>query len=777
MGLISRDIQGLYNGVSQQAPPLRLANQCAEQINFHSTVAKGLEKRQGTHFQWFFSGSKATETVRTHFFKDSEGNEYLMLFTGNAAEPIEVYTLAGVKCTVTYEGSALSYLSTATDPQAHLRITSIADYTMVVNRKVTCKMNTSSTVATPAPFALYWCKKGVNSTAYYLGSGSCTTGDTSTTTGTNTANVCSSLAGQVSGSTWLNGRGSVIRITGTQSYIDGLTCSDSYGNQASSLLKGKVKAVEDLPPLGQNGDIFEVTGEKSDDFANYWVKFDASDNLWRECPSYGIPNAFDATTLPHQLIRTGATEFLFRAAVEDSTNGYKGWAERKVGDADSAPAPSFIDSNITDIFFYKNRLGILTGQNVILSRANDFFTFFPDTAVEVLDTDPLDMIVGGNAMEALLWAVPFNEDLLLFSRYAQYVLSSGSDIFSATSVSAGLATSYPCSETCRPVSVGAEVFFCSDSGDWSTVREYYTDNTTDIKDAANITAHCDSYVPKGLIKSVPLFNHDITFNLSTEERESLYIYKWYWTGKDKPQSAWYKFTLPYTILSMEKQSDEKLLLLGQKDNTIFLETLSLAGRDTVLLDRYAAPQSVTYDAATRTSTITVPYSHSGLTHDQWAAVRLSDTGKVLQAVPVSAASATQLTANGDWRNCNLVLGVQIPSSFTFSEFFVPSQKANAGMLQGRLQLRTLTVSYTDSGGFELHVTPKARDIQKHVFSNEILGASSLKQFTPMTGRKRFLLGCGTQGTVISLVNNDFLPSTFDSAGWEGTLYIRSSPLG
>ena len=53
------------------------------------------------------------------------------------------------------------------------------------------------------------------------------------------------------------------------------------------------------------------------------------------------------------------------------------WGERTVGDLDSAPSPSFIGSKINNVFFFRNRLGFLADDNVILSRAAEFFNFFP----------------------------------------------------------------------------------------------------------------------------------------------------------------------------------------------------------------------------------------------------------------------------------------------------------------------------------------------------------------------------------------------------------------
>jgi len=771
MALVSRDLPGLFNGVSQQAPPMRLGNQCEAQSNFYSTVAYGIMKRQGTRFLFNLTASKANANSLMYPFKDSEGNEYLVLFTGDATTPLEIYTTAGVKCTITYEGTAKTYIAGVT-PLTDLRATTIADYTLVLNRKKVCQMDASSAVAAQTPFALYWCKKGVSNTVYSLGTTSYTTGDDATTTATNTQEVCTHFTTNVSGCTHLDSKGSVCRITGTQAYIDGLTCSDSYGNTASALLKQKARKLEDLPPRALDGDRMEIVGSKEGDQTNYWVEYVAAENLWRECTAPGIPNAVDATTLPHQLIRTGTATFVFRAATSNSTAGYACWESRKVGDADSAPEPSFIGNTINDIFFYKNRLGMLSEQNALLSRANAFFTFFPETAAEVLDTDPIDMNAGASGLEQLLWAVPHNEDLLLFSEDAQYIMTSGSEVFTTTSVLINRTSSYPCSGTCRPIEAGTDVFFTADSGSFSVVREYFVSPDSQTNEAADITAHCPRYVPSGIKQLLPIWNQDAIFCLVPNVPETLWVYKWYWSGKEKPQSAWFRFDLPFQVLALVAFSTDKVYLLGNRNSSLFIETLNVAERGRVHLDRRITLSGGTFDGTKTTYTLPLTLL-SGTA--QVASVNMNE--EPLQALPIRSLSGTTLTLTGDQTGKTLLCGEVFNSEYVFSEQFVPNQKNNTGMLQGRLQLRGMTLSYTDTGSFQFRWQAPGREAVTFSFSNQVVGTSIIGNPSLLTGRKRFSCMGNAIGMQLSIINNSFFPSTFDGASWEGTFTIRSQAIG
>jgi hypothetical protein len=44
------------------------------------------------------------------------------------------------------------------------------------------------------------------------------------------------------------------------------------------------------------------------------------------------------------------------------------WSGRTKGDTLSSPDPSFVGRTLNDIFFHKNRLGFLSGENVVLSE-------------------------------------------------------------------------------------------------------------------------------------------------------------------------------------------------------------------------------------------------------------------------------------------------------------------------------------------------------------------------------------------------------------------------
>ena len=129
--------------------------------------------------------------------------------------------------------------------------------------------------------------------------------------------------------------------------------------------------------------------------------------MWTETVAPNVDIALDNTTLPHQLLAMLMELFTLQ------TTTFK---ERLVGMM-ILIFPSFVDFKINDIFFHRNRLGLLSDENIILSEAGEFtaFNFFKRTTLTILDTDPIDVAVSNNKVSILKHIVPFNESLLLFS--------------------------------------------------------------------------------------------------------------------------------------------------------------------------------------------------------------------------------------------------------------------------------------------------------------------------------------------------------------------------
>ena len=86
-----------------------------------------------------------------------------------------------------------------------------------------------------------------------------------------------------------------------------------------------------------------------------------------------------------------------------------------MGDLNTSPNPSFVGKTINDVFFYKNRLGMLTDGSILFSESDEYFNFFRTTVLTLLDGAPIDVGIAHTKVTTLKNAIPFQEKLMLFS--------------------------------------------------------------------------------------------------------------------------------------------------------------------------------------------------------------------------------------------------------------------------------------------------------------------------------------------------------------------------
>ena len=190
-----------------------------------------------------------------------------------------------------------------------------------------------------------------------------------------------------------------------------LTASDGLGGQILSVIKDDIENFADLPSVAKHGMVIRVIGNPETGVDDYYVKF-VGDNdqtgvcqgRWVETTAGGIKNAYDFSTMPHVLVRDGTTG---NFQLNQSDGSYGGstaapmgnfqFTPRQVGDELTNPPPTFVNNKISDIAFFKNRLVLLSGENVILSEVGEYFNFYRTTVAQLLDSDVIDVAVGGGA--------------------------------------------------------------------------------------------------------------------------------------------------------------------------------------------------------------------------------------------------------------------------------------------------------------------------------------------------------------------------------------------
>lgn len=783
MPLVNGSVPNLINGVSQQPAPLRLPSQCEEQINAYSSVVEGLKKRPPLEYVAKLNNLQVGNAFVYSINRDSTERYVVIITNGD----LKVYDLAGNQKTVNFINGT-GYLSSS-NPSTEFRALTIADYTFIVNLGKTIAY-TSSKSPKYGSAGIVSVRQAVASSDYKVFiDGVQKASYSSGTSNILTNYIATQLTTQLTtnlGAGWTLTRvGSTIQIKKNDGTAFSLDTEDSASGNLLKSAKEKVQRFTDLPVVAPRDFIVEVVGEPSSNFDNYFVKFQPSDDsnnfgigVWIETVKPDINWELDPATMPFALIRQSDGSFNFQQLT---------WGKREAGDLNSSADPSFVGAMINDIFFFKNRLGLLSDENVIFSRAGKYFDFFPETVTTILDSDPIDVAASSTKVSILRHAVPFDEDLLLFSDQTQFVLKGG-DILSSKTVSITQKTVFENSRTCKPVGAGKNVFFTVNKGKFSQIREYFVSAQNETNDAADITSHVPKYIPKDVVKLAVATNEDLLCVISPDTPNAIYNYKYYWRGDEKLQSAWSQWTFgsDCAVLNIDF-IDSILYVVNQRPDGVYLEKLNVAPKQTdpnstflTHLDRRVQNNltgvSVSYNAGADETTWTLPYEVSGIMQ---VVTRDSTTGmKEGILIPVIQQTGNTVKVKGKFDTEDVFIGRQYEMRYVFSAQFIREQTQNNSqntVLQGRLQMRSWTVLFEDTGFFVVEVTPKYRDTSRYKFTGSVLGSgNNIIGAIPLEdGSFHFLVQSRNDRVTIELINDTFLPCHFLSAEWEALYTARS----
>jgi hypothetical protein len=793
MGLISSALPGFTNGISQQPYSLRLNTQGEAQENGISTISQGLKKRPPSiHLAKIMDGPLSDTFIHTINRDDSE--RYIVFVKQGE---LKIFTIDGIECPVTYEGNAQSYLTTSIPVAQSFSAVTIADYTWLVNKNIIVQPTATTTAARPHPYeALVNVKSGNYGKNYNIKIDGNVVASFTTPNGSSAdqspqiatdyiaAELCVGL--QANRIPCIQSGNSIYIYKDDVDFT--IEVNDGFGNNAMVVIKDRTQRFSDLPTNPRiNGVVVEIVGDASSTFDNYFVRFECDDSgsggVWREAPKPGIPAGTAPDSMPHLLIRNADGSFTLKAGT---------WRERKVGDLISNPDPSFVGRTISEVFFYQNRVGYLSDENVIMSESGSYFNNYRTTVTTIVDSDVIDVTAAHTKVALLNYAIPYNKSLILFSEQTQFVIPADT-ILSPTTIAIKVSTEYPCDVNVKPISAGRNCYFSITKGNYTALREYYTDVNNVGDDATEITAHIPRYIPSGGFKLASSTAEDTFAYLTKGDPNSIYMYKYFFTSSnEKAQSSWsrWSFAPTDTILNVDFIQSVMYVIINRADG-VYLEkidcSLGYIGNNepyAVLLDRklhftptikYRIDKG--FDAGKYVTQVPIsmlPYKpDDGIYQIVTGTEQRIRAGEFIEGKIVG----DNIEFLGDFTGCNVAFGRQYEFKYQLSPITV---KTTAGGMQksdteGRLQLRKVAFNYANTGYMKIQVTPVGRQTNEYVFAGRIIGnnTATIGDVELPTGRFPVPILTRNTNVNITVVNDSPVPSGLISADWEG-FYVKRS---
>lgn len=753
--LIEQSIPSLFNGVSRQPSVVRMPSQMEEVNNcLLSVVSGGFEKRPHSTF---LSTVNLPGVAANWTFHAYERDQFEAYFIGiSTAGDIKVFDArTGAEKTVNaYSSQVRAYVTTA-NPRDDLEIVTVNDYTFVVNRtkRLTLKPAASFTLKGTVkkyddlPAIRDWPKLGdIWRVRFPNGYPTPSPGQI------NDGSAGNSLQPEV-----------YLEYTGVNQWTQRY---EAKNVPTTVELKGDVKFNSELPQhppaYPTDGDIWKITQDNVQKVDDYYVRWNNTLNTWEDIADPEEQNEWDLTTMPHALVREADGTFTLKQLP---------WAPRKVGDAETVKATKLVGAVVNDVFIWKSRIGLLGNEVVQMGRLQDLFNLWPEKATQALDTDPIDRQASENGTTLMRYAVPFRKAVFFTSSRSQFELSATEGGLTPSTATLDLTTTYQTKNTVRPITAGDVLYFASDSAGSALVYEYYFEDSTVTNTAADITKHVFGYIPA----PITLFEVDTAIGLlfakSEAEPGNLFVYTAYFDGNSKVQSAWGRWLLGGDDILYMKLVDGALHVLVQRGPVVTLERFPTSrqaadpGLDFRALLDCRISITGTYNPTTRRTSWTLPFPHRNKVDIVTTGVWGSQSGKLIQ--PYYEEEPFTVSFNGDWSAYPVFAGYAYEMYAELSKQYVRAEES--AVLEGRLQIRSMTAFCEKTGYIEAHVTPEQRPTRIHKMTGRVLGSARNRIGKVAIDDVKFRFRVGSRGDTVKIafVNPTPYPSCVTAASWRG----------
>ena len=835
MPAVTQLIPNFLGGVSRQNDDKKLLGQVTECVNGYPDPTYGLLKRPGMKHTNVLKKADGTAFTKAEldgaawfFIERDAAGSYIGAIKG---ANIYVWTAAdGTWCTVTNNGA--SYLTGTKQNDYHFR--SVQDVTVISNKTVITAMQAAGTFVSGAVATLRLISL-VDTASYEVtiqGITTTVTAQSSTTfddmliydgSSINTNNhlvdaIKATIEAQQAASNadfagvwYLEGYTNSLvikRTTGTNAVVTdysatsgtdvtfSIAAKGGFGNTAIQAFQDDVNDIVELPAESFHNHFVRVLNTDSAD-DDYHLKYIAYDSLrgrgyWKETVARDSSPGLDAATMPYQLENTGALTFALNPLV---------WKAREAGDDVTSPVPSFIGFPVQASFFYSNRFGLLSQDNVIFGVSNDTFNFFVKSALTQVDSDPIDLNVSSVRPVTLSDVLPSPQGLLLFSARQQFqVYSTDVSILTPTTAVIRSLSNYEMATDIAPVDVGITSAFINRVPGYSKL---FTMQLRDVEQSplvVDISKIVLEWIPS-TIDGLTVSPQNSVIMLIDRSTSYLYLYRYYNNGEKDLFQAWTKWELPGTIQTTDIINDS-VIIVSQHENeytigNIILDEIpsgsSVVGATTIdgntCLDMAARPvkphssvDAVVYDATNEVTKIYTPYTP----FQQKEAIMLlsvptADVGtdSVVDADAGFYLAATERTeintgyryfeVNGDYTSYadGIVIGYGYNFEATMPKFYY-KRDATTSDYTATLTISRVTFSVGRTGPVLFKVKAGGSDEWRNVEYVTDAG-TYLADSSPVTSEHQFTIPIHQRNTNFELkvTSNYPYPVSLVSMTWEG----------
>ena len=589
---------------------------------------------------------------------------------------------------------------------------------------------------------------------------------TAVTADTIIGGIISDLPSGVSGQQIGNG----IYLHSTQSFTVNIV-----ENDLMRVMQSSVNDVQNLPNQCKHGYIVKVSNALRSEEDDYYLKFEGQNDKdgsgsWTECALPGITTTL--TNMPLVIQRTGTTTF----TVKQFTYG-----QRDVGDTFTNPMPSFVGKRINKVLFFRNRLALLAGENVVTSRPGTLGepNFFIETALAVSVADPVDISAASMFPSDLFDGIEINAGLLVFSTNQQFLLASDDTVFNPDTAKLRSIATFNYNEDMAPISLGTTVAYLDNSGKFSRFNEMANSAREGEPNVIEVSKVVPSLIPKDVDLMTNSRENSIVLIGKTGSDE-VFGYKYFQTAEKRVQAAWFKWKLNNPLTYHFIINDEYFFL----DSDYYLQSIKLVQAESdpsivqdnvdflLHVDNHTTVSGGSYSAATNLTTFSSVSWLSSVTtpnHDLVVIDTNTNSARVGRYAKPTV-NGTNFTLPGNWSSATLTIGYIYPYQVKLPTLYptkIEGAKSTADV-NSSLVLHRVKFHFGKIGLYETTLERVGKTDYTEVFESteldeyDVSDAPYLEEFI-----KTIPVYEKNTNVEITLKSSHPAPATLRSLSWEG----------
>tara|TARA_B100000131_G_scaffold323153_1_gene380156 strand:+ start:537 stop:3458 length:2922 start_codon:yes stop_codon:yes gene_type:complete len=588
MAAVTQRVVNYLSGVSKQPDSKKFPGQVKECINGLPDVTLGMTKRPGFEFLAKLKNSSGTDYSGTQldnakwfYINRDADTRYIGCIipkSGSTNGSLHVWNAdTGAVCTVT-NGSAHAYLSGTS--KTNYDVLTVQDSTIICNdeKTVTARAEATDFVAqsrgTILLSLLGQLEASIQSTSFEVKLGGTAIvnekGGIQTCTYTSGASadyddVLDGIKGQIDGK---NITGMTCTKYGTSLQLDYVVSSTrtpftlevkgGADNERITVFQDWASNESWLPPNSFHNHVVTIVNSPLYDEDNYYAKFVADNGAagsgyWKEGIGHNQSPGLTKSTMPHRLRNTGTNAFVLEEIP---------WGDRLVGDSLTNAHPSFVGKTIKRTFFHDDRLGFLSEDNVILSRAKEPYELYAVSARTHTPGDPIDVNCASVRPTKLHAIKPARQGLILFSKNQQFLIYADDGPLTPQTTKIRPISNMEMSDDIDPIDVGTHMNFLSKTPNFVRVFAMQTKGLGESPSILDIGRVVNEWITIDVDTFIASIQNEF-IAMSSQSSDEIYFYRTYSDGEEKLMESWFKWKLAGTVQAMAVDQDDMYCVTKQ----------------------------------------------------------------------------------------------------------------------------------------------------------------------------------------------------------------------